>query len=103
MSLSRGICDLSYPLGKASAFVKFWKCLGLRPCHFLGFTKALAFPKGYDRFYISLLAGIYPIHGILIQQGHPYKQSRHQLGVAGLPSLFGRFQLGDAGCMVGAI
>ena len=55
MSLSRGICDLSYPLGKASAFVKFWKCLGLRPCHFLGFTKALAFPKGYDRFYISLL------------------------------------------------
>ena len=43
-----------YPLGKVSAFAKPQKCLVFHPCHFLGFTQALAILAGYNGSYIPL-------------------------------------------------
>ena len=64
ISLPRGICDPLYPLGKASAFVKTWKCPGQSPRHFLGFTQALVFHKGYNGSYIPLGRDVLYLHVI---------------------------------------
>ncbi len=43
-----------YPSGKGGALVKPSKAQGQSPRTFLGFTKALPFPEGYNGSYIPL-------------------------------------------------